>query len=713
MSQDLERRGWLPDFRRAVRYIWPHKRPLLLGLLAAVGVSVFYTSGISSIIPALKIIFADHETLVDWLHRTEAQRRLDVVLPGDVPDAPEGLTVSATRPGSPNAEQLSAGDQITAVGGERVSAFEATARLATVRDDTVTVTVEDRDGGTAERTVALAPYRAWWGTLRDAAQLLPQGDSPEARFLTLAGLMSIVVLITVLGSLCRFANEGLVAVAVQRALHDLRCHLADQVLRLPIPWHTTHATGDTLGRFATDLNRVETGVWTLFGKTVREPLKAVGVLALTLAIDWRILVVAGIGLPIGALIIRTFGRLVKRGQRRASKSWGLLLDHLDERLAGIRVVKAYNMEAAEGRRFRGEAEALRKAQTHIEVADAATKPTLETLAIIAVAAFIMYGGYRVFANDIEPYVFFGAVICLAGTFDPVRKLGNVNNRVQAADAAASRVFELIDTPPEPLGTEAVEAPARFEQALTLHGLSFAYPNAPEQLVVDQMDLTIEKGDVVALVGPNGSGKTTLISLLLRFFEPTAGRIMLDGQDLAEWPLATLRRLFGLVPQDAVIFSGTVAENIAYGVEQADEAAIEAAARHAHLDEFLEELQRTDAAGLTRGLATQINAKSLSGGQKQRLALARAILRDPPILILDEATSQVDAESEAKIQAALAEVTQDRTVIIIAHRLSTIRHADRIVVLDRGQIVGSGSHPELIETCPTYAALAQTQLIADG
>jgi ABC-type multidrug transport system fused ATPase/permease subunit len=288
----------------------------------------------------------------------------------------------------------------------------------------------------------------------------------------------------------------------------------------------------------------------------------------------------------------------------------------------------------------------------------------------------------------------------------------VNNRVQAAEAAASRVFEIIDTPTETTVAEpaAVAEPVAFNNGIAFQNVSFAYPNATQQQVLSNINLTIDKGEVVALVGPNGSGKTTLMALLLRFFDPTTGRIIIDGQDIRELPLAQLRALFGLVPQDAVIFSGSVHDNIAYGANGVTPAAVEEAARLAHLDEFLETLSREHAGDVTRGVDTRINAKSLSGGQKQRLALARAILRDPAVLILDEATSQIDAESEAKIQAALNDVTEGRTVLIIAHRFSTIRHADRIIVLDRGEIVGSGPHEQLLESCPVYAALAQTQLV---
>jgi subfamily B ATP-binding cassette protein MsbA len=509
---------------------------------------------------------------------------------------------------------------------------------------------------------------------------------------------------------CRFINEGLIAAAVQRTMHDVRTTLAEHTLRLPLQWHSRQAAGDTLSRFATDISKVEVGLSTVFGKVAREPLKALGVLALTILLDWRMLVIALVCLPIGMVVIRTFGRLVKLAQRRASESWGRLLDHLGERLAGIRVVKAYNMEQAEGRRFATEDRELTHAQTRIEYVDAASNPVLEMLASLAISAFILYGGSRVFNQQLEPHMLFGAVICLGGIFDPLRKLSNVNNRLQAAEASARRLFEVMDIPrEEPVRptTDLAEL-LPFRDALEFRDVAFAYPSDPERLVLHGVNLRVQKGQVVALVGANGSGKTTLISLLLRFFEPTRGQLLIDGRDIAGVTLRSLRDQIGLVTQEAVIFSDTVRANIVYGANGVADENVYRAARLAHVDEFIQTLHVEHEGTVTAGYDARINARTLSGGQRQRIVLARAILRDPPILILDEATSQVDSESEQRIQEALEDVTRDRTTFIIAHRFSTIARADLIVVLDAGRIVGLGCHEELLNTCPFYGTLVKTQ-----
>ncbi len=710
MKKDRNDR-WLSNFRRALAFLRPHRRGVILGLIAAVGVSIFYTFSVSSIIPVLKVIFAEHESLVDWLHRSETERRLGVVVPADLPDNPRGLVLAAIRDDSPNADVLQTGDRIAALGGTPGSAFEISARLARVDDTTLPdVLVVGTNDQTREVTLALAPHKWWWPAASGMAEALPIGRTKDDRFRALVVVMAAVVVINLLGAVCRLINDGLIARAVQRSMHDLRTTLADHALRLPVDWHSTQPPGDLLARFATDINKVEVGVSTLFGKVVREPLKALGVLTLTLLIDWHMLLIGLVGLPIGAVLIRVFGRLVKRSQKRASESWGRLLDHLGERLAGVRVVKAFNMQSAESRRFEHEGRELTRAQTHIEMVDAASRPALELLATVAVAAFILYGGMRVFDRDLAPHLFFGAVIGLGAMFDPLRKMGNVNNRLQAAEASARRLFEVMDLPIEEAAAPTEQAPAlpALQQGIEFRDVSFAYPSNPQRPVLDGVSLAVRKGQVVAVVGPNGSGKTTLVSLLLRFFAPTGGQILIDGTDITRVSAASVRAQIGLVTQESIIFSDTVRANIAYGANGASDDAVLQAARRAHADEFIQALRVEHNGAVTTGMDARINARTLSGGQRQRIVLARAIVRDPSILILDEATSQVDTESERKIQEALEDVTRGRTTFIIAHRFSTIAQADLIVVLNEGRVVGLGRHDELLDTCPFYATLVRTQ-----
>ncbi|MBI5866261.1 MAG: ATP-binding cassette domain-containing protein, partial [Planctomycetes bacterium] len=654
-----------------------------------------------------------------------AERRLNVTILANQPNDPTGLTLVHVQDSSRSADVLRAGDKIVSINGESLGSYGLMRRIAdepskslenvaVLRyDATRDVVQSSAEQATEIVSLRLRSFHWWSSTLRTCASILPSTKSADSRIQTLAMVMGGLVLISILGGVCRLLNEGLVAVAVQRAMHDLRTRMADHVLRLPLEWHTSQPPGDTIGRFATDLSKVEVGVTTLFGKVIREPLKAVGVVTLTALIDWKMLVIALLGVPIGAIVMAVFGRSVKRAQKRASQSWGRLLDHLGEKLLGIRVVKAYGMQQQESRRFEREGQTLTKAQTHIEWVDAATNPALETLAVFGVAAFVLYGGARVFNHQLEANLFFAATICLGGIFDPVRKMGNVNNRLQAADASAKRLFDLLDLRMEEPPKSNLPSLPRFESQIEFRDVDFSYPSHPSKPVLEGIDLTVEKGQVVALVGPNGSGKTTLMSLLLRFYGPTRGCILIDGHDIADHSLDSLREQIGLVTQDSVVFSGTVRDNIAYGVDgEVTQAAVELAARRAHIDDFIQTLRSSgDVPG--DGYDAHITARSLSGGQRQRIALARAILRDPPILILDEATSQIDSESERRIQEAMEDVTRDRTTFVIAHRFSTIARADLIVVLDQGRVVACGRHGELSQSSPFYVTLCETQFTHAG
>ena len=480
MTESTRYERWLPNFRRALAFLWPHRKILIIGLVAAIGVSISYTFSISTIIPILKVIFADHESLVDWLHRAETERRLGVTIAPDLPDDPAGLRIDRLQPTSPAADVLSQGDRIVAVGDKQCGSHAVMQTLADYRHGSARARILRPDGSTEEVSLALKPYWWWWHDLRKIAALVPAGRDPAGRLLTLTVVMAVLVGIALLGGVCRFINDGLIKTAVQRSMHDLRSRVGDHVLRLPLDWHAAQPPGDTLARLATDINKVEIGQTTLFGKVVREPLKAAGVLFLTALIDWRLLVVAVVGLPVAVLVLRALGKLVKRAQRRASQSWGRLLDHLGERLGGIRVVKAYNMQDAESGRFENEGRTLTRAQTHIELVDSATKPALEMLATFAVAAFVLYGSNRVFQQQLEPHLFFAAVVCLGGIFDPVRKMGNVNNRLQAAESSAGRLFELIDLPTEEPAKpqEPTEALPPFERTIEFRDVSFTYPANP-------------------------------------------------------------------------------------------------------------------------------------------------------------------------------------------------------------------------------------------
>jgi subfamily B ATP-binding cassette protein MsbA len=387
------------------------------------------------------------------------------------------------------------------------------------------------------------------------------------------------------------------------------------------------------------------------------------------------------------------------------ESWSGMIAVLEETLLGIRVVKAYTMEGAERKRFFRVNRRLLKQLNKIAKIDSATAPTIEALGITAACCAGALAGYWTLTYQISTETFIALMGCMATMFDPLRKLAKVVTRFQRADAAAARIFELHDrqrqqTPPGAKGLPEHRESIEFRQ------VRFRYPGAAED-ALREVNLTVQAGQTVAIVGPNGSGKTTLLSLVPRLLEPAEGQVLIDGVDLSTVSLRSLRRQIGLVTQETVLFNATIGENISYGRRRARPADILAAARKAFVDEFVRDLPA--------GYDTMVgeHGATLSGGQRQRITIARAILRDPAILIFDEAMSQLDADSEQRIHQAMAEFVRDRTTLMIAHRFQTVMSADRIAVLDAGTIIDTGTHAELLDRCRLYRHLYETQLSASG
>jgi subfamily B ATP-binding cassette protein MsbA len=422
--------------------------------------------------------------------------------------------------------------------------------------------------------------------------------------------------------------------------------------------------------------------------------------------NWRLALFSILVIPLSAYPMVRFGNQLRKIATAGQERTADMSTALQETLTGVRIVKGFTREDAEGRRFAGFNEAYFRTNMKSTQVSSITSPVLEVVGILGVAGIIWYGGSQVIQGAMTPGTFFSFLTAVFLMYTPIKRLASANNTIQQALAAADRVFTVLDVPTEAAQDTGTRSLDGVRSAIALQGVSFRYEGVEAWALTD-ISLTVRPGEVLALVGSSGAGKTTLVNLIPRFHDPTAGAILIDGVDLREIRLSALRRQIGIVSQETLLFDDTVGNNIAYGKDEATEEAITDAARAAFAHDFIMKLPN--------GYDTLIgeNGVRLSGGERQRLAIARALLRNPPILILDEATSSLDTESERMVQMALANLMKGRTTFVIAHRLSTIQRADRIAVLAGGRLVEVGRHEELLAKVGVYHRLHQMQFQDHG
>ena len=536
---------------------------------------------------------------------------------------------------------------------------------------------------------------------------------PRDPFQTIVVVVLMLIGGTAFKGLFVFWNVMLVARLEQRVTFDLRRDFFHQCLRLDQSAFGEHRTSGLLSRFHADISYVVAGVKALFGTALREPLKITSCLILAGLISWRLLLFSLILTPITAFAISKLAGSIKRANRRSLEEFSSLFGVLTEAFQGIETVQAFTLERNQRGKFFSASKACLQKGMRIAFYNAMTKPVTELLGICVIALALLSGAYltinqethifwiRMLDRPIEMellLVFFGFLI---GATEPARKLSDVFNSLQAGMAAADRVLPLLGQTPKIQSPKSPLPMPETMETITFQGVHFHY-NADNPVLVD-VDLQIQAGETVAIVGPNGCGKTTLVNLLPRFQDPTCGSVRINEVELCNMRLSELRRHIGMVTQRSLLFDDTVYNNILQGRLDASPTDVVRAAQQARADRFINDK-------LEKGYDTVIGTagSNLSGGQRQRLALARAMLRDPEILILDEATSQVDLESEQLIHQALEQFARNRTVIIITHRLATLELADRVVVMNHGRIEDVGSHDQLISRCALYQRLHELQ-----
>ena len=533
-------------------------------------------------------------------------------------------------------------------------------------------------------------------------------DNTVGRFISDSGdpqsvLLSVILFmlaVFALKNIADWAQQVLVVRLEQKVTRDLRDEAFDHLVDLDLRYFGRTRAGQLITRLTTDVNQLRTLVTKNIAKFVTSIFEIVVTITFMVGISWQLTLVACIALPAMFVIWLPLLRRLRRGDRRVRDLSGDVASHIQEAVLGIRLVKSFAAEKFESQRFHRLSDTFYRTFVKTDAVRALAGPLTEMAAAIGTVLLLWFGARLVFEADLTASAFITFLVFSTKLYSPAKWLSKFRSTIGPGLASAERVFEFLDAPVEITQQLNARQFTGEHHTIRFEHVTFGYdPNDP---VLRDIDFEARAGEVIALVGPSGAGKTTLVDLLARFYDPTEGRITIDGVDIREFSSRSLRSKFGIVTQETVLFHDTVRANIAYGLPNASQEAIERAADAAHASEFIRQLPE--------GYATVLGERGtrLSGGQRQRIAIARAILRDPPILIFDEATSALDTASERLVQDAINRLLQGRTVFVIAHRLSTIRHADRILVLKNGRLVESGRHDELLSREGTYRQLYEMQ-----
>lgn len=516
--------------------------------------------------------------------------------------------------------------------------------------------------------------------------------------LSLEQMLALIILLPIVATLRGvgfFASKYLVEWVGMRVIMDIRDRLFDHITSQPLIFFAKSRAGDLITRLTSDTQMIRELVSTVLGNLVREPFVLLFVLGYIIWLDWKLTLITLVGFPLCAIPILVLGRKVRAAALSGQENMAGLLSVAQEAIAGAQVVKAFGMEEAEKERFGGFNARFFRRSMRVVKARAMNDPIIVSFASVGFAIIIFYA----YDTNMQVDALVTFLMALVMMYKPIRNLTKIHLRIQRSFAGAERIFEILDTKMS-LPEKSSATPLKDEiERVSFENVGFAYDN---NAVLSEINLDAERGQCLALVGSSGAGKTTLVNLIPRFYDVSSGKITINNRDIRDYTVSSLRKKIAIVTQRTILFNRSVAENIAYGKPDATQAEIESVARRANAHSFIAEMED--------GYDTLIQEQGarLSGGQAQRLAIARALLKNAPILILDEATSALDTESERLVQSALNELMAGRTVFVIAHRLSTISHADKIVVLDKGRIVEYGTHEQLLDADTKYRMLYRMQ-----
>ncbi|HAQ68326.1 MAG: ABC transporter ATP-binding protein [Planctomycetota bacterium] len=525
---------------------------------------------------------------------------------------------------------------------------------------------------------------------------------PKDAFGGVVVIFVALLVMTAIGAAANFGHQYLALTLCVRTVAEIRHDVFKHAVNLPLGTVLQRGASDLVSRTVRDSAELQRGLVALTGKTVAQITKGGAAFLAAVWFDWRITLVALVAVPVLAIPLRKFGKRIRKGVRGSLRAQADLLRVSNESMQGMRAVKSATAEAEAIRRFDAVNTIVLREEMRVRFAQSMSSPVVESIAIVAICVLALIAARQIIDGKLAFDTFVLSLGALAAAGGSLKPIAGFVNDIQAASAPAERLEEVMKVAREDAGERRKQPLPPHKRDIRFEDLSFRYAGAEVDALQD-VNLVIQHGERVAFVGGNGCGKTTLLSMLSRLFVPTKGRVLVDGADIAQHGLKTVRAQVGVVTQDAFLIRGSITENIRFGHDAPSDEAVRLAARRAYAESFIDRLPDGFATVVAEG------GTSLSGGQRQRLSIARAVLRDPRILILDEATSQVDAESEDLINTAITEFGAGRTTLVIAHRLSTVLAADRIVVMDAGRIVATGRHDELLASCAAYQRIARTQL----
>lgn len=542
-----------------------------------------------------------------------------------------------------------------------------------------------------------------WVNYKASVYITDSGDPSSARMKILLWICIGVVVVFFFKSLTRYLAMFFLAVVRNGVVRDFRNRIYDKCVRLPLSWYSNERKGDIMSRATSDLHEVEWSIMSSLEMTFREPLTIVAILVMLIMMSWQLTIAVVLVTPIIGFVLGVVAKSLKKSSNKAKEKHGLLLSLLEEMLGGLRIIKGFNAENKIGGRFRDENNEYTRIMIRNYRKTDLASPLSEFLIVGVVAGVLYYGGNLVIReNALSGAFFVGYLLIFFQLLTPVRQFTQAYYNVQKGLASMDRINVILHAEETIRDKDYPKKLDGFAREIEYRDVSFAYLRGDEGYAVRNVSLKVPKGKTVALVGQSGSGKTTMADLLPRFYDVTDGHVLIDGVDIRDVSMHELRALMGIVSQESILFNDTVFNNIAFGVEGATQQQVEDAARIANAHDFILDMPN--------GYQTNIGDRGskMSGGQRQRIAIARAVLKNPPILILDEATSALDTSSERLVQEALNNLMKNRTSIIIAHRLSTIQHADEIIVLQKGEIIERGTHTDLLDKRGIYRQLYDMQ-----